>query len=321
MSPCPAIDESQKLHSHSPITEKGSLKAICQLASDKPPRPDGFSIEFYMCFWDDLTHPFMECLKYSINKNQLRKSQYEGVITLLPKLGKDLLLACNERPIAVLNCDHKIISKVINNRLCPLLPSSVNHNQSGFIKPCLIGDNVRLMFDIIDYANCKNVPSAVLSIDVQKAFDSLNWSFILAMLRTYGFGDFLIDLIKMIYKGPKCCLINSNFLRSFFNVIRGVRQGDPLSPTIFSLSIEHLAILFRRSNLYKGLTIPKHCFEVSFRADDTVIYLNGKPSQFNHAFDTLRKFGERFGCKANIDKSTAFYIGSSKVNVVKAFSA
>ena len=114
------------------ITENECLKAICQLANNKSPGPDGFSVEFYKCFWDDLKHPFMECLKYSINKDQLCKSQYEGVITLLPKPGKDLFLACNYRPITLLNCDYKIISKVINNRLCPLLPSLVSQDQSGF---------------------------------------------------------------------------------------------------------------------------------------------------------------------------------------------
>ena len=156
MTSCLTINEAQKLHCDSPITENACLKAICQLANNKSPGPDGFSVEFYKCFWDDLKHPFMECLKYSINKDQLCKSQYEGVITLLPKPGKDLLLACNYRPITLLNCDYKIIAKVINNRLWPLLPSLVSQDQSGFIKGRNIGDNIRLMFDIIDHANCKN---------------------------------------------------------------------------------------------------------------------------------------------------------------------
>ena len=89
---------------------------------------------------------------------------------------------------------------------------------------------------------------------------------------------------------------------------------------MFILSIEYLAILFRRSNLYKGLTIQSHCFKVSLFADDTVIYLKDNPSQFKHVFDILRIIGERSGCKVNIDKSTAIYIGSSKVNVMKPFS-
>ena len=108
------------------------------------------------------------------------------------------------------------------------------------------------MCDIIDYANFKNIPGAVLLIDLQKAFDSLNWFFIFAMLRNYGFGDFFINLIRIIYKQPKCCIINNYFLSSYFDIKRGKRQGDPLSPTIFILFIEYMALLLRKSRLYDG---------------------------------------------------------------------
>ena len=99
----------------------------------------------------------------------------------------------NYRPITLLNCDYKIISKVINNRIYGLLPKLVNYNWSGFISGRNIGDNIRLMFDIIDYANRKKVPGAVLSIDLCKAFDSLKWSFIFEMLKLYGFGSKIIN--------------------------------------------------------------------------------------------------------------------------------
>ena len=103
---------------------------------------------------------------------------------------------------------------MINNRLLKLLPKLVTSDQNGFIKGRNIGDNIRLMFDIIDYANHKDVPRAILSIDLCKAFDSLNWSFIFAMLKSYGFGNNIINWIKILYKQPKCCIVNNNFLSS-----------------------------------------------------------------------------------------------------------
>ena len=104
----------------------------------------------------------MKCLHYSISANQLCKSQHRGIITLLPKPGRDILQASNYRPITLLNCNFKIISKVINNRITPILPAMVNNNnQTGFIKGRHIGDNIRLMCNIIDYANFKNIPGAV----------------------------------------------------------------------------------------------------------------------------------------------------------------
>ena len=105
----------------------------------------------------------MFTLVYSISINQLCKPQYQGIITLLPKPGKDILLASNYRPITLLNCDYRIISKFINNKIIPILPALVNNDQTGFIKGRHIGDDIRLMCNIIDYAKFKNIRVAVLS--------------------------------------------------------------------------------------------------------------------------------------------------------------
>ena len=128
------------------------------------------------------------------------------------------------------------------------------------------------------------------------------------MLRNLGFGGFSINLIRIIYKEPKYCIINNNFLSSYFDIKRRVRQGDPLSPTNFILCIEYMALLLRQSCLHKGFIIEKHCFKVSLFADDTVIYLNDYPSQFKRVFDILRTVSDQTGCKI-INKSNAFYVG------------
>ena len=169
-------------------------------------------------FWQDLKEIFLKCLNYSLIANQLCDSRYEGLITLIPKPGKNTMYIFNYRPITFLNCDYKISSKVINNRIYGLLPKLVNYNQSGFIRGRNISDNVRLMLDIIDYANRKKVSGAVLSIDLYKAIDSLKWSFIFEMLKLYGFGSKIINWIKILYKKPKSRVINNNYLSHFFDI-------------------------------------------------------------------------------------------------------
>ena len=216
------------------------------------------------------------------------------------------------RLITLLDCDYKIISKVINNKIYGLLPKLINYGQSEFIRGRNIGDNIRLMRDIIDYANCKKVPGAVLSIDLSKAFDSLKWSFIFEMLELYRFGCKTINWIKILYKKPKCQVIKNNYLSHFFDIKKGVRQGDPLSPTIFVLCIECLSAMLRQSkDYYQRFEIEHHCFKVSLFADDAVIYLNGNSSQFKYVFDILDYFGKESGCKVNLSKSYAFYIRTS----------
>ena len=168
------------------------------------------------------------------------------------------------------------------------------------------------MFNVINYANNEDLFEAVLSVDLYKAFDSLRWPFIFAMLRRYGFGNLLIKWIKVLYENPKCRIINNNFLSPFFQVKKSVRQGDPLSPTIFVLCIEYLAIMLRQSTFYHGLQIGNELLKVSLFADDTVIYFNDSPSKFKCVFTILENFGSTYGSKVNLNKSCSFYLGKSK---------
>ena len=116
----------------------------------------------------------------------------------------------------------------------------------------------------------------------------------------------MINWIRILYKNPKCHVINNNFLSPFFEIKKGVRQGNPLSPTIYILYIERLAVMLRQSRQYKGIKLNKQTFKVSLLADDVAIFLNGDALQFNHAFDILDAFGQKSGCKGNMNKSNAF---------------
>ena len=119
--------EEEKTECDKPITESECSEAISQLANNKSPGLDGFSVEFYKTSWQDLKELFINCHNYSLTKltNRLCDSQYEGVITLIPKPGKDCMNVSNYRPITLLNCDYKIISKVINNRLYVFCQNSI----------------------------------------------------------------------------------------------------------------------------------------------------------------------------------------------------
>ena len=132
-----------------------------------------------------------------------------------------------------------------------MLPKLIVADQNGFVKSRNIEDNIRLMFDIIDYANCKKVSGTVFFVDLRKAFDSLKWSFIFKMLNLYGFGSTIIKWFKILHKKPKSRNINNNVLSCFFVVKKGVRHGGPLSPTIFVLCIEYLAAMLDRTKNIK----------------------------------------------------------------------
>ena len=94
------------------------------------------------------------------------------------------------------------------------------------------------------------------------------------MLKFYGFGNSLINWIRILYKNSKFHVVNNNFLSPFFEVKRGVKQGDPLSPTIFISCIECLAVMLRQSRQYKVIKLNKQTFKVSLLADYVAIFLN-----------------------------------------------
>ena len=224
------------------ISENECWLTLNKMSTNKAPGPDGFLAEFYITFWGELKSLLLSCITYSIVMGEISPTQSQGIITLIPKKGKNPLSPSSYRPITLLNCDYKLISKLVNNRMKRFLKTLTHSDQSGFVKGRYIGDNIHLLFDIIDYTEFKQLPGAVLFVDFFKAFDSLKWKFLFKVLKKYGFSLATISMVKLLYKNSNCRIINNNFLSNPFDIRRGVRQGDPLSPTLFILSIECLAI-------------------------------------------------------------------------------
>ena len=163
----------------------------------------------------------------------MSRSQKQAVITLMEKKGKDRLLLENWRPISLVNVDAKIMSKVIATRIKNVLPNIIQHNQTGYVKDRYIGETVRSVFDVIDLTLKENVPGLLIFIDCQKAFDSLEWNFLLSCLEAFNFGPDFIRWVKTFYKNIQSCVINNGLMSDYFTLERGVRQGGPLSPYLF----------------------------------------------------------------------------------------
>jgi len=135
---------------------------------------------------------------FSIETGKLSETQYQGVITLIPKPEKNLQIASSYRPMTLLNCDYKAISKVINNRLTTLLHDLIGPEKNGFVKGRYVGYNVRMMFDFMDYMDYQD-PETLLSLDIQKAVDSLKWEFNFKMFKSFGFVNYFMNWLKTVY--------------------------------------------------------------------------------------------------------------------------
>jgi len=126
-------------------------------------------------------------------------TQRRGIIKLIPKKDTEPDLIRNWRPLTLLNCDYKIAAKAIANRLKKVIPKLVNSDQTGFIKGRFIGENIRLIDNVINFAAAKNIPGLLLFLDFEKAFDSLNWSFIQRTFKHFNFGSPMINWVKTFY--------------------------------------------------------------------------------------------------------------------------
>ena len=117
---------------------------------------------------------------YSIGK--LSITQRQGIITCIPKGDKPRHFLKNWRSITLLNVIYKIASGCIANRLKSVLPKLISSDQTGFISGRYIGENTRLIYDIMDHVDKEYIPGLLLIVDFEKAFDSISWEFIADVL-------------------------------------------------------------------------------------------------------------------------------------------
>ena len=244
-----------------------------------------------------------------MSNKELSTEQKRSIITLLPKKNKNKLYIKNWRPISLLNTDYKIIAKIFSSRLQNVLPSIINYDQTGYLKNRFIGQNIRLLEDVSTYTDFYNLPGIIFSIDFEKAFDSINWTFLLKSLEYFNFGTKCISYIQTMYKNIESTVINNGTTDKFFKLNRGVRQGCPLSAYLFIITIEILAINIRNNPDIKGIKIGDHELKISLLADDITLLLQNTES-LKYTLNTLKLFYSCSGLKINIDKSHAKYIGS-----------
>ena len=164
----------------------------------------------------------------------------------------------------------------------------------------------------------ENVPGLLIFIDFQKAFDSLEWNFLLSCLEAFNFGPDFIQWVKTFYKNIQSCVINNGLMSDYFTLERGVRQGDLLSPYLFVVAIESLEIAIRKNPAIRGIMIGKEETKLLQYADDMTAVL----SDINSAqalFDLLEVFKKPSGLMINTTKTEGMWIGSSRKNKGKPF--
>ena len=292
------------------ITLQEVGRALKELPNKKTPGTDGFTADFYKFFWPNIKDIVFESLTYAFDNNTLSIEQKRGILSIIPKKGKDLRRLKNWRPLSLLNTDYKILTKLLASRLQKVISEIVSLDQSGYIKGRYIGDNIRNIYDAIQYTAISNIPGMIVALDFEKAFDSISWDFLFQTLEYFNFGPNFIDWIRLIYAEPECCVTNNGYHSTFFKLGRGIRQGCPISALLFILAVEVMASNIRTNQEIKGIPLSNsENLVISQLADDTTLFLSDVDS-LNKTLEFIKAFGRSSGLMLNKDKSEAFWIGS-----------
>ena len=303
-------EESRSLDGSLTLTEL--TKSLKNMSNNRSPGSDGFTPEFFKVFWKQLGDFILRSVNYGFQKGELSITQREGIITCIPKENKPRQFLKNYRPISLLNCVYKITSGAIANRLKGVLDKLIHEDQTGFMSGRYMGQNTRLIYDVMHYAEENNIPGLILLVDFEKAFDSISWSFIQKVLKTFSFGDSFIKWVNILNKNARLAVNQGGNLSEFFSIGRGCRQGDPISAYIFLLCAEILAIKIRSNINIKGIQIDGIEYKLSQYADDLSTLLDGSPQSLNETLNELYAFAQYSGLKVNYDKTHVIWIGSKK---------
>ena len=192
----PKLTNSMKNHCKAELTVTECLNVLSSFNNDRTSGNDGLTVEFYKTFWDHIGKMLVDCLNYSYKHGALSTTQKQALITLLQKENRDRRMIKNWRPISLINVDVKIGLKAIAKRPEKALPSIIHFDQTSYVKGRTIFDALRTIEDVLDFNKAKNLSGLLITIDFQKAFDSVRWEFLIKALKAFNFGPSFISWIK-----------------------------------------------------------------------------------------------------------------------------
>ena len=192
-----------------------------------------------------------------------------------------------------------------------MLPAIITSTQTGYVKGRFLGEAVRSIIDVMDNTKEQNIPGILLFRDFEKAFDNLDWNFMLTCLNVLGFGPSLIRWIETFYTNTSSCVLNNGLCSQYCEVQRGVRQGDPLSPYLFIIAAEILAIAIQTNTDIQGLKIGKEEFKLVQYVDDRTVFVPNVACA-QHVFHSFDQFRFCSCLKVNYTKTEGMWIGSSR---------
>jgi hypothetical protein len=287
------------------ITKDEVLQALIDSPKQKAPGNDGLPFEFYDTFQktiliDIITHQCNQTLQHlSIPES------WNSTNTVLIHKKNNRNDLRNWRPIALINTDNKIFSRILASRIQLLATKCVNQYQTGFIRGRYIADNAASAILLMEHAqkmrSADQTTPCMILLDQEKAYDRVHPEYFALTLKHFGFPEQLTKCISKLFFQSKTRVAVNGYLTRPIRQRRGLRQGDPLSPILYNLMLEPLLRSFQtKMTGYKlNHTLSLTCMAY---ADDTILFINS-PEELQHSMKIYDKYAKVSNAKLNDNKT------------------
>ncbi|KAH0972205.1 hypothetical protein GBA52_024361 [Prunus armeniaca] len=283
---------------------------IKSLSPSTSPRPDGFTGAFFQHHWVVVGTDVFRLVQSFFHSGKLPRRLNHTLITLIPKIPNPRNMK-QWRPISLCNVIYKIISKILTNRLKTVLLQIISPHQSAFVAERQITDNILVVHEILhslQRSKRSDPKTLALKLDMAKAFDRVEWPFLIAMMKKLGFPyQFCSWIFECISTVSYSVLINGAAI-GHVNPSRGLRQGDPLSPFLFLICAEGLTSLIKAFEERQALHVFRlHGDGISIShllfADDSVLFCRADEREAQFVLNILQCYEAASGIMADFGAS------------------
>ena len=273
---------------------------------------------FYQHFWNIADSNVTQAVLLWLNTCIHPELVNHTFLTLIPKTPNPEH-AHKYQPISLCNVLYKIFSKVLANRLKKVLPDIIIEHQATFVKDRLISNNILVTFETLHcMKNHKSGNSGFMAfkLDMSKAYDRMEWSFLEVLMQKMGFDKRWIDLIMIYVKTVTYSIIVNGELKGLIHPSKGIKQGNPLSSFLFLMCTEGLHGFIKnatRKGEIKGFSLCRRGSKLThlFFADDSLLFCRVNPDECNKILSILSSYKSASGQQVNRSKIALFFSKST----------
>jgi hypothetical protein len=297
-----------------PILENEVYNAIKSAPKNKTPGPDGISYEFYQQIISSITKPLTEIFNKAIKSKNIEGFNITNVALLYKNKGNkgDLKYW---RPINLANTDGKILSRIMVTRIKPIIKRIITKTQYGFTPERYIWENVSIINNMLKLGKYNVSNGYAIFLDQEKAYDRVSWTYLNSLLEILNFPKSFINWIKSYQIDQTFAFITNFHPFPICNIKRGLRQGDPISPMLFNISLD--PFISTINNRLNGIPImnTNNIKSLAF-ADDVVIFVNSELDITKMKL-IIKQYSEASNAKVNQDKTEWLEVGNPTFNLPK----